>query len=615
MRAIILVCAGLCAVLCSCRSSDTVASSARVEDVARTVSLPQLARYYDERSDGLITCTIRNMDQLKTPPVFAWDPYNKQRILASLAYGPEQIQDLFEFDEECFVQSTGASDFLSAVYHEYGKHPFNWKKQSHSWPYRSLVYWGSLFYPPIRKLRQPAAFYHPGFSAGFDPDTTHSEYFDPRFQIYLDRETQTELTYGNRLQALFNGVESFPAKICLIQNSTRFLFVAVMTIVADESGQEIIRQLIRRKRAGVDVRVIMDDLYAFSVSRVAVSVLEREGIPVARVADKKLNQADRMFHDKFWIRDGEEAILGGMNILDYENESNGFNFNNRDTDILIRGPAASDLMGRFITLWKRYDKTGLPIDSAEIFLKQRLAWERAAKVRGSENYATWFADTATRMNGICRTAVQGNNAQPQKIVSLITRYLQAAQQSFYITTPGVEFDLARDEPEHIDRLAKTMLDKLAAPGFYIACITNGIDGGSGEATVWLRNRITTAHLVGDTFWEDMLTPIVDDDGRLISRDTRLTIQPLVSAGLHGFQYFNYMHAKQFYFDRILVGIGSWNFDSFSAERNHECAVFCLDKSLRLQMEERLVLDMINSVPMVRLEEEQARNARRTMMKH
>jgi phosphatidylserine/phosphatidylglycerophosphate/cardiolipin synthase-like enzyme len=97
----------------------------------------------------------------------------------------------------------------------------------------------------------------------------------------------------------------------------------------------------------------------------------------------------------------------------------------------------------------------------------------------------------------------------------------------------------------------------------------------------------------------MLTPLVDEDGRNVNRRVRGIIRPLIQAGVHGFQYFNYIHAKEFYFDRLLVGIGSWNFDGFSANNNHECAIFCLDEKLRLQIERQMVLDMINSVPIIR----------------
>jgi len=201
------------------------------------------------------------------------------------------------------------------------------------------------------------------------------------------------------------------------------------------------------------------------------------------------------------------------------------------------------------------------------------------------------------MKGICRTAVQGNNAEPQKIVMLLLRYLEVAQHSFYLTSPEIEFDSEHGQEYH-DMLARLMREKTSDRNFYLAYITNGFDGGLGEKSIFMRKSAQDANRAGDRFWEDLLTPLVDEDGRDVSRRVRSAIRPLIEAGVHGFQYFNYMHAKEFCFDRLLVGIGSWNFDGYSANNNHECAIFCLDEDLRQQIEEQMVLDMINSVPIL-----------------
>jgi phosphatidylserine/phosphatidylglycerophosphate/cardiolipin synthase-like enzyme len=304
-----------------------------------------------------------------------------------------------------------------------------------------------------------------------------------------------------------------------------------------------------------------------------------------------------MFHNKIWIRDGEEAILGGMNVLNYENNSDGFNFLNRDTDILVQGPAVTSLLESFIKLWRKYDTDDRPIALGEYILATRLAAERAAGVRGSKNYARWLENPETRMNGICRTAIQGNNAEPQKIVMLLLRYLESARHSFYVTSPEIEFDLDR-KIEYTDMLAGLMREKASSPDFRLAYITNGFDGGLGESSAFIRSRVKDAKLAGEGFWESMLTPLVDEEGHDVNRRVRKAIRPLVQAGVHGFQYFNYIHAKEFYFDRLLVGVGSWNFDLFSSNNNHESAIFCLDDKLRLQMEQQMVLDMVNSVPII-----------------
>jgi phosphatidylserine/phosphatidylglycerophosphate/cardiolipin synthase-like enzyme len=563
-----------------------------------SVTLSQLARYYDERSRGMIRLSPQSPAEETAGITFVWDPYDKLRVLAPFRISPVTLQGVFQFDADRFVRESGSTDFLSAVDRFYRERPFDARKQSHRRPYRCLAQWGSLFYPPIKELTHPLPFYHREFSDGFDHRTVSSVYFDPAFQMQLDRETQTELTYGNRVRALFNGTASYPEKLRLAAEAREFLYVAVMTLVADSTGQEIIRIMVNRKRAGVDVRLITDDFYTFSISNYAVGVLEREGIPVAYVKDKRLNQLDRMFHNKIWIRDGEEAIVGGMNVLDYENNADGFNFLNRDTDILIRGPAVTSLLERYIALWRRYDREDRPIVLGESTMVRQRAQEHSAGVRGSEHYARWLGDPDTRMNGICRTAVQGDNAEPQTIVTLLRRYLEAAQHSFYITSPEVEFEPSRNPPAPIDVLADVLKNKARDPGFFAAYITNGYDGGLGESSAFLRSRVKDSRLVGDRLWEDMLTPIIDREGRNVNRRVRATLRPFIEAGVHGYQYFNYVHSKEFYFDRLLVGIGSWNFDTYSAENNHESAIFCLDDSLRAQIEKQMVLDMINSVPVV-----------------
>ena len=142
--------------------------------------------------------------------------------------------------------------------------------------------------------------YHTQFSENFDPNKAESIYFNPEFQQQLDQETQTTLTYGNELQALFNGEESYPEKLRLTSEAKKILYVAVMSFVADDSGRELVKNLVNAKRAGVDVRLITEGFYTFSISNFCVGILEREGIPVLRVDDKSLDKLNRMFHDKFW---------------------------------------------------------------------------------------------------------------------------------------------------------------------------------------------------------------------------------------------------------------------------------------------------------------------------
>ena len=563
------------------------------------VPLVDLARYYRERTGGLILPAMPDTSARGNRLVFTSDPFNGRRIIAPSYCSWEEIQDLFRLDQDLFVSRSGREDLLAATYDAFSRMPFDERRGVAVRPYRTLAAWGGMFYPPVKHLDHPLAFYDRRLGSDPSVEWEGSAYFDPGFQEMLDRETQTSLTAGNTLRALFNGVQSYPEKLRLVRQARHSLYVGVMAIVADSSGRSLVSAMIERKRAGVDVRVIVDDFYTFSISSFAIGILEREGIPVARVADKRLNQMDRMFHNKFWIRDGEEAILGGMNVLDYENTATGFDFQNRDTDVLFRGPAVTDLLESFIGLWKRYDHQGRSIAAAESVLTVQKAAERTAGLRGSEHYAAWLGDPATRTRGLCRVAVQGDDADTQSIVTLLTYYAQRAQHSFVVKTPGIECSITGPSGSAIDVLAGVMLEKCRQPGFNGTFITNGADGGWGESTIFLRSRVWDSELIGDPMWVDVMTPVIDGAGREVAQATRAVTRPFMEAGARVYQYMNYMHAKEFSFDRLLIGIGSWNFDPYSADNNHESAIFCLDDALRAQMERQIVLDLVNSVPVIR----------------
>lgn len=587
------------AVLCAACGSLNVGGTYLVELRDRTdVPLADLTRYYREWTDSMVVPAHADTSMRTSRLTFSADPFYGKRIVAPSFCSWEEIQDLFALDQDRFVARSGAPDLLHATRDAFARLPIDERRGLPVRPYRTLAAWGGLLYPPIKHLDHPLSFYDARLGSDPSGEWVNSAYFDPAFQDSLDRETQTSLTAGNTLRALFNGVQSYPEKLRLVREARKFLYVGVMAIVADSSGRSLVARMIERKRAGVDVRVIVDDFYTFSISSFAIGILEREGVPVARVADKRLNQMDRMFHNKFWIRDGEEAILGGMNVLDYENTATGFDFQNRDTDVLFKGPAVTDLLADFIGLWKRYDHEGRSIATAESLMVAQKAAERAAGLRGSEHYAAWLSDPATRTHGLCRVAVQGDDADTQAIVTLLTRYAERAQHSFLVKTPGVECATGGTPTSAIDVLAGVMLAKCRQAGFHGTFITNGADGGWGESTIFLRSRVWDSELVGDPMWVDVMTPVIDGAGREVAQSTRGVTKPFQQAGAHVYEYMNYIHSKEFTFDRLLVGIGSWNFDPYSADNNHECAIFCLDDALRAQMERQIVLDLVNAVPVI-----------------
>src|SRR5262249_15539008 len=147
-----------------------------------------------------------------------------------------------------------------------------------------------------------------------------------------------------------------------------------------------------------------------------------------------------VMHNKLWLRDGEEAIMGGQNILDAENGSTGFNFKNRDTDILIsEGPIVSDLHQGFIELWDNYQTQNNGVAGKYLpEIQMQIRKELAAGKRGRKNYASWLSNPETRMGGLCRVAMQRSGADRHPIAPVLYEHIHEAQHSVFINSPTFE---------------------------------------------------------------------------------------------------------------------------------------------------------------------------------
>ena len=204
------------------------------------VPLPDLDRYYRERTGGMISLVSWDTTARMNGMLFTADPFNGRRIVAPPYCGFEEIQDLFALDQDQFVVRSGAADLLTATRDAFSRIPFDERSGVAVRPYRTLAAWGGLLYPPIKHLDHPLSFYDRRIGSDPSAEWEGSAYFDPAFQEQLDLETQTSLTSGNTLRALFNGVQSYPEKLRLVSQARRFLFVSVMAIVADSSGRSLI---------------------------------------------------------------------------------------------------------------------------------------------------------------------------------------------------------------------------------------------------------------------------------------------------------------------------------------------------------------------------------------
>jgi cardiolipin synthase len=169
----------------------------------------------------------------------------------------------------------------------------------------------------------------------------------------------------NHVRPLRGGREVFPAMLECIAKAQRDVCLEMYILRDDRIGQRVLEQLIERARSGVAVRVMVDAVGSYALSRSAIEELRSAGAelvvfrPVMPWRPRfGWNQRD---HRKLLIVDQRIAITGGINIGDeycaLEDGGGGWH----DVCAQIEGPALRELLAIFTSTWRGAGGTAFAI--------------------------------------------------------------------------------------------------------------------------------------------------------------------------------------------------------------------------------------------------------------
>ena len=107
-------------------------------------------------------------------------------------------------------------------------------------------------------------------------------YLTPSFHHQLDQLTRSHLSAGNTLELLTDD-NSYKKKLEMVNSSKFSILMVVMSFECGETGQEMSEALISAKKRGVDVRLIIDGMYAkvIPLFKKCYKQLEKNGVQVA----------------------------------------------------------------------------------------------------------------------------------------------------------------------------------------------------------------------------------------------------------------------------------------------------------------------------------------------
>jgi cardiolipin synthase len=159
---------------------------------------------------------------------------------------------------------------------------------------------------------------------------------------------------GNRVEALSNGDEIFPAMLREIRSARRTISFETYIYWSGRIGKEFADALSERARAGVRVHVLLDWVGSGKMDGGALKEMEASGVQVRKYHPLRWYHIVRMnnrTHRKLLVVDGRVGFTGGVGIAD---EWSGHAQNEhhwRDSHFRIEGPAVGEMQAAFMDNW------------------------------------------------------------------------------------------------------------------------------------------------------------------------------------------------------------------------------------------------------------------------
>jgi cardiolipin synthase len=159
---------------------------------------------------------------------------------------------------------------------------------------------------------------------------------------------------GNRVTALCNGDEIFPAMLEAIRGARKTICFETFIYWSGSIGREFAEALSERARAGVKVHVILDWVGSNRIDESLVELMTDAGVEAVRYHPLRWYNVGRLnnrTHRKLLIVDGRVGFTGGVGIADnwlgHAQDPEHW----RDSHYRLEGPAVAHMQAAFMDNW------------------------------------------------------------------------------------------------------------------------------------------------------------------------------------------------------------------------------------------------------------------------
>lgn len=177
----------------------------------------------------------------------------------------------------------------------------------------------------------------------------------PMLEQLVRHVTRKHLLPGNRIQALQNGEEAYPAMLAAIEQARHSVSLSSYIFDNDPVGLRFVDALQKAVARGVEARVLIDDIGVHYTLPSIQRPLRRAGVKLALFLPSLFPwyfpYANLRSHRKIMVVDGRVGFTGGMNVRAGHDLSTSPRHPIQDLHFRIDGPAVLHLQETFADDW------------------------------------------------------------------------------------------------------------------------------------------------------------------------------------------------------------------------------------------------------------------------
>ena len=240
-----------------------------------------------------------------------------------------------------------------------------------------------------------------------------------RQSAYIEAMAEAPVFSGTQTRYFPLGEEMFAQMVQDLESAEKFIFMEYFILQSGHMWDTILEILVRKARAGVDVRLMYDDLGClFLLPGGYARQLEAQGIQCCafnrftNIFSSRFNNRD---HRKICVVDGNVGYTGGINLADEYINAVKKHGHWKDTAVRLEGEAVWSLTAMFLSLW--------------------------CYVRGKDEDFLPFAPTETAPgDGFVQPFTDSPMDDEPVGETVYAQLLAGARHSVYITTPYLIID-------------------------------------------------------------------------------------------------------------------------------------------------------------------------------